>query len=179
MKKSFKGIKTLFLALIVLLVASGCNQNSEKAETASTDSTNMHSLYEENLAVYKTQIAAFEKEDLDAWAATVADSAFWSSPFYGDTVSTKAHWVESTKNVFDNFNNLHLTDPQFLPGVDSATQQPDGSVRYYGTWHGTASSGQEVKLKVYGTYDFNADHKVIFGADYYDAGGMRNALKTQ
>ncbi len=72
---------------------------------------------------------------------------------------------------------LHLTEAQFLPGVDSATHQPDGSVRYYGTWHGTPASGKEVSVKFYGTYDFNKDNKIISGDDFYDVGGLMNSLK--
>ncbi len=176
-------MKKAIIVLTVALMAVACNQSTQqsettpKDETASASDTAMQSAYEANLATYKAQVAAFEKEDLDAWAATVADSAVWSSPLYGDTITTKAHWVASTKYDFDNFSNLHLTQAQFLPGVDSATHQPDGSVRYYGTWTGTYSSGKPVSLKFYGTYDFNKDHKIIYGADYYDAGGMMNALK--
>lgn len=174
--------KLLFAALITLMVA-GCNQPEQKDDTTKQNGdavTNkvddMKAMYEANLATYKTQIAAFEKEDLNAWAATLADNAVWSSPAYGDTGSTKAHWVESIKNIMDNNTNLHLTDAQFLPGVDSATQKPDGSVRYYGTWHATPTSGKEVSIKFYGTYNFNADHKVISGDEFYDVGGLMNAV---
>ena len=176
-------MKKLFIVLTVGLVAVACNQSTQESETTSKDQTTsatdtaMKNAYQANLATYKAQVAAFEKEDLDAWAATVADSAVWSSPIYGDTITSKAHWVASTKYDFDNFSNLQLTHAQFLPGVDSATQKPDGSVRYYGVWTGTYSSGKPVSLKFYGTYDFNKDHKIISGADYYDAGGMMNALK--
>ena len=177
-------MKKLFFAAIITIIVAGCNQSGQKDDTSeqkgdsvSNKSDDMKAMYEANLAAYKTQIAAFEKEDLNAWAATIADDAKWSSPAFEDTVSTKAHWVESIKSTFDNFDNLHLTDAQFLPGVDSATQKPDGSVRYYGTWNGTSKSGKVVGIKFYGTYDFNKDHKVISGDDFYDVGGLMNALK--
>ena len=114
---------------------------------------------------------------MNAWAATIADNAVWLSPAYGDTITSKAHWVESIKNIMDNYSNLHLTNAQFLPGVDSASQRPDGSVRYYGIWHATPTSGKEVSIKFYGTYDFNKDHKVISGNEFYDVGGVMNAVK--
>ncbi len=170
-------MKKLFFAALVTVMVAGCNQGEQKESTPSDNNTEMKDLYEANLAAYKAQVAAFEKEDLNGWASEVADTAVWYSPVYGDSITTKAHWVESTKFDFDNFSNLHLTDAQFLPGVDSATQKPDGSVRYYGIWKGTYSSGKEISVKFYGTYNFNKDHKIIFGSDYYDAGGLMNALK--
>lgn len=178
-------MKKLFYAAIITLMVAGCNQSEQnsntpdqKGDAVSNKGDEMKALYKANLAAYKTQIAAFEKEDLNAWAATIADNAVWSSPVYGDTITTKAHWTESTKYDFKNFNNLHLTDAQFLPGIDSLTHEMDGSVRYYGTWRGTHKSGKELSIKVYGTYDFNKDHKITYGDDFYDAGGLMNAIQV-
>ena len=170
-------MKRIFYAAIITLMVAGCSQPEQKEASASNKGDDMKALYAANLAAYKNQISAFEKKDLNAWAATIADNAVWLSPVYGDTITTKAHWVESIKNIMDNNSNLHLTNAQFLPGVDSATQLPDGSVRYYGTWHATPKSGKEVSIKFYGTYDFNKDHKVISGNDFYDVGGLMNAAK--
>ena len=170
-------MRKLLIAVSITLMAAACSQPERTESTASTTSNEMKDLYEANLAAYKTQIAAFEKEDINAWSATIADSAVWLSPAYGDTVGTKAHWVETIKNIMDSNSNLHLTQAQFLPGIDSATHEPDGSVRYYGIWHATSTSGKEARIKFYGTYDFNKDHKIISGDDFYDVGGVMNALK--
>ncbi len=167
--------KILFASVISLLVMS-CSDKDKKEDDASKKNTEMKAVYEKNLATLKTGIAAFEKEDLEGWAAGVADSATWSSPAYGDTVSTKAHWKESLKYYLDNWDNLKLNGATFLPGVDSATQELDGSVRYYGSWNGVHSSGKATQLKFYGTYDFNKDNKIISGSDYFDLGGMMNAV---
>jgi SnoaL-like protein/putative VirB-like lipoprotein len=172
-------MKKLFFASFITLMLAGCNQSEQKESTASDSSSEMNNLYEANLTAYKAQVAAFEKEDLNGWASTIADTAHWSSPIFGDTIHTKAHWVDYIKSTFDNMNDLHLTDAQFLPGIDTLTEKPDGSVRYYGTWHGTYTSGKQVSVKFYGTYNFNKDHKVISGDDFYDIGGMMNAVKVQ
>ncbi len=63
----------------------------------------------------------------------------------------------------DNFNNVHFIDGNFLPGIDSTTHELDGSVRVYGNWTGIHSSGKEVLVKFYGTYDFNKENKVTSG----------------
>ena len=79
----------------------------------------------------------------------------------------------------DNSSNLHLSNAQFLPGIDSATHQFDGSVRYYGTWNGVHSTGYTQQVKFYGTYEFNKDHRIISGNDYFDLGGMMNAINSR
>ncbi len=172
-------MKKVFIAAIITLMAVGCNQPQQKENMASGKSDEMKALYEANLATVKAAITAFEKEDMNAYAAQTADSAIWSSPVYGDTITTKAHWIASLKYITDNWSNLHLTDAQFLPGLDSASHEFDGSVRYYGTWNGTYSSGKETSVKFYGTYEFNKDHKIIYGSDFYDVGGLLNATKSQ
>lgn len=169
--------KLLFAGIITIMVA-GCSQPEKKEDTAASDKgTEMKALYEKNLATTKDFIAAFEKEDIDAQAALIADTAVWNSPAYGDTVHTKKHWLESLKGYMDNWSNLHLTNPNFLPGIDSATHDFDGSVRYYGRWDGTHSSGVATKVFFYGTYEFNKDNKLISGSDYFDLGGMMNAVQ--
>ena len=172
-------MKKIFFAAIVSLIILGCNNDEKKEEEASKKSTEMKGLYEKNLATLKAFTSAFEKEDLNAMAAQVADTAKWSAPAYGDTVNTKAHWMESLKYYLDNWSNLHLTNGQFLPGIDQATHELDGSVRYYGRWDGVHSSGVATQVYFYGTYDFNKDNKIISGADYFDLGGLMNSLQPK
>lgn len=176
-------MKKLFFVSVVSLLMISCSDKEKKETTAAVappdNSAAMKELYEKNLATVKTAIAAFEKEDLAGYGATLADSAKWNSPAYGDTVHTKAHWLESLKYYMDNWSNLHLSDANFLPGIDSATHEFDGSVRYYGSWNGTHSSGLATSVNFYGTYEFNKDNKIISGADYFDLGGLMNAVKPK
>ncbi len=173
-------MKKVFFAFAITLLAIGCNQSEKKEDTASDKGAEMNAAYEQNLSTLKTFIADFEKEDIDGQAAQLADSAVWNSPAYGDTVHTKKHWLEAQKYYMDNWSNLHLSQAQFLPGIDSATHEFDGSVRYYGLWSGTYSSGViHAPVKFYGTYDFNKDHKIISGNDFFDLGGLMNAVQTK
>ena len=174
--------KILFASAISLLMVS-CNSKDEKKEeekkedVISSKDADMKALYEKNLVTLKAFIADFEKEDSNGLASLVADSAIWHSPAYGDSDSTKAHWMGSLKSYLANWSNLHLTDGNFLPGIDGTTHELDGSVRYYGRWDGIHSSGVATKLKFYGTYDFNKDNKIIRANDFFDLGGMMNAIK--
>lgn len=170
--------KILFAAVISLLIAA-CNDNEKKEDAASSKNAEMKALYEKNLATVKAFIAAFEKEDINSISSQIADTASWESPAYGDTVSSKAHWMESLKYYLDNWDKLHLTNGQFLPGLDSATHEFDGSVRYYGLWDGVHTSGVSTRVNFYGTYDFNKDNKIISGADFFDLGGLMNAVKPK
>jgi len=168
-------MKKILFAPVVSLFILACN-NEKKEDVASKGDADTKALYEKNLAVVKSAIAAFEKKDIEGWAANIADTAKWSSPTYGDTVSTKAHWKESLTAYANNWNDLKLTNSNFLPGVDSTTQQPDGSVRFYGVWVGTSKSGQQTSSKFYGSYDLNKDNKVVFADEYFDVGGLMNAV---
>ena len=170
--------KILFAAVISLFMAS-CADNEKKEDEASSKNAEMKASYEKNLATVKAIIAAFEKEDLNGVGAQIADTAEWTSPAYGDTIATKVHWMESLKYYLDNWSNLHLSNPIFLPGIDQVTHELDGSVRYYGSWGGVHSSGVATKLKFYGTYDFNADNKIVAGDEFFDLGGMMNAVQAK
>src|ERR1043165_5820094 len=131
-------------------------------------------LYQKNLASLQSGIAAFEKKDINGWAATVADSAKWNSPMYGASQGKKEDWKSSLSSYMADWNGLKLENANFLPGIDSTTQEPDGSVRYYGVWTGVHKSGVKTSLKFYATYDFNKDGKIIFGDEYFDLGGLMN-----
>ena len=169
-------MKKLLLLPIVSLLLVACSNNEKKEDDTSKKTDDMTTVYEKNLGVVKSAIAAFEKKDIDGWAASVADSAVWNSPVYGDTVTTKAHWKETLAAYASNWNDLKLTKTTFLPGVDSTTLQPDGSVRFYGVWVGTHKSGQQTASKFYGSYDLNKDNKITSGDEFFDVGGLLNAV---
>jgi limonene-1,2-epoxide hydrolase len=157
-----------------------CNSNPNKETSSTGTNADMQTLYQQNLATVKQCITDFENKDLNAYAANIADSAIWQSPVYGDTVTTKAHWIASLKYWTNNWDSLHLSNPIFLPGVDTSTNQMDGSVRYYGRWDGVnKATGIATHLNFYGDYEFNKDHKIIYGGDYFDVGGLLNAVSPK
>ena len=169
-------MKKLLLIPLAALLLTACADNDKKEDDASKKSAGMRALYEKNLDVLKKSIAAFEKKDIEGWAASIADTANWTSPTYGDTVHTKAHWKEALAYYIANWNDLKLNNAVFLPGLDSAGHEIDGSVRYYGNWDAVHTSGVKTSVNFYGSYDFNTDNKVIFGSDFFDVGGLMNAI---
>lgn len=166
--------KLLFLLLIGFLIYA-CNSNEKKE---ASDNNDMQTMYEQNLAVVKSMISDFENKNMDAFMSNVADSVTWNSPMYGDTVQTKAHYKESLQYWLDNWDSLHLESPIFLPGVDTVTKKPDGSVRYYGQWKGVhKATGKHTDVNFYEFFNFNADHKITNNGQFFDVGGLMNSLK--
>jgi hypothetical protein len=174
-------MKNSLLGSILLLVIAACNQpkpENPMAERNSTDSA-MGALYEKNLAALQAGISAFESENADAWSAVVSDSVIFISPVYGDMDSSKAHWQQLISGYWADWDSLRLTNPIFLPGIDQQTHELDGSVRYYGEWKGVHKSGKRTTSRFYGTYDFNSDGKIISAAEFFDAGGLMNAIAAK
>ena len=56
----------------------------------------------------------------------------------------------------------------------------DGSVRTYGTWTGTnISTGKELNLKGYWYMNFDVEGKIIAQGDFFDFGGMVDAVYSK
>ena len=98
---------------------------------------------------------------------------------YGAPEGKKEDWKNALSSYMADWDGLKLENANFLPGIDSTTHEPDGSVRYYGVWTGVHKSGVKTSLKFYGTYDFNKDGKIVFGDEYFDLGGLMNAVKPK
>ena len=171
-------MKKAILLSLVAFVFFSCT-DSAKTDDSTSKNGDAKALYEKNLATLKSSLTAFENEKIDDWATSVADSAVWVSPAYGSKPAGKADWKNSLAAYMADWDSLKLESSNFLPGIDSSTHEFDGSVRYYGYWNGVHKSGVRTSVNFYGTYDFNKDGKVINGMDFFDVGGMMNAIKPK
>ena len=111
-------MKKLIFCSAILATILACNQ--PKTETAS-DAT-AKALYEKNLASLQSGISAFEKEDINGWAATIADSAKWSSPMYGAPEGKKEDWKNALSSYMADWDGLKLENANFLPGIAVTNQ---------------------------------------------------------
>jgi hypothetical protein len=181
--------KIIFFSLLLCVLFS-CNDSAKTDDTTTTSSdttsttpdsktSDSKALYEKNLASLQAGITAFENEKMDDWAATVADNAVWNSPAYGAKPAGKEDWKKALTAYTTDWDSLKLVNPVFLPGVDSLTHDFDGSVRYYGNWEGVHKSGVRTSVSFYGTYEFNKDNKVVNATEFFDVGGLTNALKPK
>jgi hypothetical protein len=168
-------MKPFLFFLLAAYVFYACNE-PVKSETNSQSSASK-AVYEKNLASLQKSISAFENENIDEWAATVSDTTIWNSAVYGSSPGTKEDWKKSLIAYFAEWDSIKLNYPLFLPGIDSATQEFDGSVRYYGIWTGVHTSGVRTSVNMYATYDFNTEAKMVNASEFFDYGGLMNAIK--
>lgn len=168
----------LFVFLIAFSITIySCNE-PVKSESNS-QSSSAKALYEKNLASLQKGIKAFENENIDEWAETVSDTTIWNSAAYGSSPGTKEDWKKALMAYFAEWDSLKLNYPDFLPGIDSATHEFDGSVRYYGIWMGIHRSGVRTSVNMYATYDFNKEGKIVNASEFFDFGGLMNAVKSK
>jgi len=172
-------MKKLMFLLFASVAILACTQNQPAVDDSASKSNDSKMLYEKNLATVKAGIKAFENEDLDGFLAYVADNAVYLSPAYGAKEGTKEDYKNQLSLYLTNWDSLKLMNPIFLPGLDSATHEFDGSVRYYGKWTGVHKSGVKTVVNFYATYEFNADNKIISATDYFDLGGLINAVSAK
>lgn len=144
---------------------------------SNSQSSEAKTLYEKNLATLQKGISAFENENINGWAETVADTTIWNAAAYASSPAGKADWKKYLITYFADWDSIKLNYPDFLPGIDSATHEFDGSVRYYGIWNGVHKSGVRTSVNMYATYDFNTEGKIVNASEFFDVGGLMNAIK--
>lgn len=154
-------MKKLLLLFSAAIIFVSCNSNPD---------------YEKNLA---TAISFFELhgvEDLDAQLELVSKEIESESSRYGSEMVGYDQFVEMLKGYHDAFDNIKYTAQNWLPGTNEEGQL-DGSVRTYGTWTGTnVVTGKELDLKGYWYMNFDDQGKIVAQGDFFDFGGMFNAV---
>jgi hypothetical protein len=160
-----------FLALSAVLFSCKEPRNEAADKLAAAKRS-----YEINLASLKKGITAFENENIEEWASTVADTTIWNSAAYGSSPADKAEWKKYLLTLAADWDSIKLNYPDYLPGIDSATHEFDGSVRYYGIWMGVHKSGVHTSVNFYATYDFNKEGKIVNASEFFDVGGLMNAV---
>ena len=168
-------MKKIFLPIIFFVVLS-CNDGSVTTNNIEKKDPDTKSLYQKNLKSLQAGIRAFENKNLDEWAATVSDTTIWNSAAYGSSPAGKAEWRKYLTAYIADWDSLRLLYPDFLPGIDSATHEFDGSVRYYGIWSGMHKSGVRTSVNFYATYDFDKEGKIVNASEFFDVGGLMNAI---
>lgn len=178
----------LFIFLIFIISAIYSCSESSNSESVSSEpgksgynsqSPEAKTLYERNLTTLKKGISAFENKNIDEWMPTVSDTTIWNAATYGSLPGTKQDWKKSLVAYFAEWDSIKLNYPDFLPGIDSATHEFDGSVRYYGIWTGIHRSGVRTSVNMYATYDFNREGIIVNASEFFDMGGLMNAVKAK
>lgn len=142
--------------------------------------------FEKNSKTVLTLLEGFQKESID-YAAFYSDSLVVQTTGYGDTrdALNLEQVKEGNKEMWAKYDFKLLTDPVvLLPGVNADTKMSDGSVRYYGAWEVTvpATDSTEAKsgvIRLYASYDFDADSKINNQQSYGDFTGLMNHLNSK
>ena len=167
-------MKFMYSILCVSFLIIGC-------QTAPDNSAN--EAFEENSKTVLTVLEGFQNENLDHKAYYATDFVSLNTGFGAEKDSISLdETIANDKQFMAMFDFKLLNDPiVLLPGVNAETKMADGSVRYYGDWEVTlsATDSTEAKsavLKMYSSYDFNAEGKIIYEQGYGDFTGIMQYL---
>lgn len=134
--------------------------------------------YEKNLNTAQKLFALHGEEKLDEQLALVSKDIQIEVPMYGSNeLLGYDAYASILKAYHDNFEDVKYTAQSWLPGVDTISLKPDGSVRTYGTWTGKNTiTGKDINLKGYWYFNFDTEGKIIAQGDFFDYGGMMQAV---
>ena len=138
--------------------------------------TNQHPDYERNLETAKMLFKLHEEENLEAQLDLVSKDIESIPPVYGSSPAKYEGYKAMLKGYHDGFNEIKYTPNVWLPGTDSLGNL-DGSVRTYGNWKAVNSgTGKTIDLNGYWYFNFDASGKIIVQGDFFDFGGMYDAV---
>lgn len=176
-------MKFKYLIFCLALAFVSCDSN-KKMDSEPDAMAVADSLFQRNSEIVMADIRAWENETPDY--SIYSDNYVGYQTGFGsekDSIS-----VEDMKNndkfILGIWDFKLLTDPVvLLPGVNPDTKKPDGSVRYYGTWRVTRTATDSTAeksgdLKMYGSYDFDENGKVVYSQMYADWGGLWGYLMS-
>ena len=135
-----------------------------------------HPDYEANKKLAQKWVETFETGNIDLWEEVVSKDVIDISPMYGMGEINYEASKQIAEFYVNNYTDVKFNDPVWLPGIDTLTMKPDGSVRAYGVWTGTSkSTGRSFSLTSYHNFDFK-DGKITSTGEYFDATGMINSV---
>ena len=134
--------------------------------------------YEKNLATAKKLFELHGEEKIDEQLALVSkDMKIYTTLYDSNEPGDYDAYAAMLKGYQDTFEDIVYTPQAWLPGVDTLTLKPDGSVRTYGKWTGKNSiTGKELDLNGYWYFNFDENGLVTEQGDFFDAGGMISAV---
>ncbi len=163
-------MKHLLTILCVSFLFMGCQPAPDNSASEA---------FEKNSETVLSVLEGFQNENLDHQAHYAADYVGLVTGFGADKDSINLEEsIESDKQNWKMLDFKLLNDPvNLLPGVNAETKMTDGSVRYYGDWEVTltATDSTEARtgvLKIYSSFDFNEEGKIIYEQGYGDFTGI-------
>lgn len=138
--------------------------------------------FEKNSKTVIANLEGWQNENLD-YAMYAKDFALLETGFGAPKDSLNLdEMMENDKQMWATFDfKLLDSPPVLLPGVNPETKLPDGSVRYYSRWEVTlpatdSTAAKSGVIKLYESYDFDAEGKIRYQQVYGDFGGLMGHL---
>ena len=136
-----------------------------------------HPDFDKNCEAVMTYINGFQNEDpyYDIYSK---DLVVVRGTAYDAIDTTTLNQIISTDRMgWAKYNFELITEPNLLPGVDPVTHEPNGSVRYYGTWKVTIEATDSTPeasatIRLYESFDFDAEGKIVLQQYFGDGTGL-------
>ena len=135
--------------------------------------------FERNSKTVMAYINGFESENIDYEAIYSKKLAVMRGTSFGSNDSTGLpEMMINDRKGWAKFDFEMVSRPVvLLPGVNIDTKEMDGSVRYYGTWKVTlpatdSTDGKTGVIKLYESFDFDEDGKIVLQQYYGDGSGL-------
>ena len=185
--------KSLIIFVLALFAFTACKQaeteevpSEEVAETAAEETTDHTETFNRRLEVIRAFIKGHSDENLEAQAATLADTVKWSSARYNDGWQGKEELMAALKGYHDNFDGITYTEGIVLPNQpgpgffsgnayasDGTANSGANAIRCYGTWNAThTETGKAIGVKWFAVLSFNEDDKIAMFTDYWNVDGL-------
>lgn len=161
-------MKFIYSILCLSLLFVGCQPKPDNSANEA---------FEKNSQTVLANLEGFQNENLD-YSKYAKDFVMGDTGFGNKDSLSLEEVMKNDKELWENYDFKLLTDPiNLLPGVNADTRLPDGSVRHYSDWQVTlsATDSTEAKsgvIKLYESFDFDADGKIIFQTLYGDFTGL-------
>ena len=113
-------------------------------------------------------LESYANEDVDY--SRFSEDVVFKGTLFGSSDSLKLDQIKGMhKEFFAKYDVKHMTDFNFLQGVNPETGEADGSVRFYYDMQVTNSSnGKSVVIPIYESFDFDDQGKAIYVQWYCD-----------
>jgi len=161
-------MKTNYSILCLVLLFVACQP---KPDTTADD------LFKKNSETVLANIKGWQEENLD-YSMYAKNFVFRETAFSAERDSSNLEqMMADDKMLWKNYDFKILNDPVLLPGVNSDTKLPDGSVRHYSVWEITLPATDSTKsksgrLKMYESFDFDEEGKILYQQVYGDFTGL-------
>lgn len=179
-------MKFMYAFLCLSLFLLGCKDANETTTMDPDESEmSMDDVFKKNSETVMANLKGWQNEDLD-YSMYASDFVLLDTGFGAEKDSVSLNeMMDYDKMLWKNYDFKLLTDPPvLLPGVNSDTKKPDGSVRHYSDWEVTrvATDSMPAKsgvLHMYESFDFNEEGKILYQQGYADFTGIMMYLNKK